>query len=80
MGKFKELLASDSELVMRPVREFLGFDSESGWVTLEDKEGNPYRVNIAEKIARILLEQSVRNLSKKLFLNLILTTRLMKKP
>lgn len=50
MGKFKELLASDSELVMRPVREFLGLDSESGWVTLEDKEGNPYRVNIAEKI------------------------------
>ena len=50
MGKFKEFLASDSELVMRPIREFLGFDSESGWVTLEDKEGNPYRVNIAEKI------------------------------
>ena len=50
MGKFKEFLASDSELVMRPVREFLGLDSESGWVTLEDKEGNPYRVNIAEKI------------------------------
>lgn len=50
MGKFKEFLASDSELVMRPVREFLGLDSESGWVTLEDKEGNPYHVNIAEKI------------------------------
>ena len=46
----KELLASDSELVMRPLREFLGFDSESGWVTMEDKEGNPYHVNIAEKI------------------------------
>lgn len=50
MGRFKELLASDSELVMRSVRESLGLDSESGWVTLEDKEGNPYRVNIAEKI------------------------------
>lgn len=46
----KELLASDSELVMRPLREFLGCDSESGWVTMEDKEGNPYHVNIAEKI------------------------------
>lgn len=46
----EELLASDSELVMRPLREFLGFDSESGWVTMEDKEGNPYHVNIAEKI------------------------------
>lgn len=50
MGRFRELLASDSELVMKPVREFLGLDSESGWVTLEDKEGNPYHVNIAEKI------------------------------
>lgn len=50
MGRFKELLASDSELTMKPIREFLGLDSESGWVTLEDKEGNPYHVNIAEKI------------------------------
>lgn len=50
MGRLKEFLANDSELVMRPIREFLGLDSESGWVTLEDKEGNPYHVNIAEKI------------------------------
>lgn len=50
MGRLKEFLANDSELVMRPIREFLGVDSESGWVTLEDKEGNPYHVNIAEKI------------------------------
>ena len=50
MGRFRELLASDSELTMKPIREFLGLDSESGWVTLEDKEGNPYHVNIAEKI------------------------------
>lgn len=55
MGRFRELLASDSELVMRPIREFLGFDSEnkteSGWATLYDNEGAPYRVHIEEKVA-----------------------------
>lgn len=62
----KELLASDSELVMRPLREFLGFDSESGWVTMEDKEGNPYHVNIAEKIEsakEIKAEKQVKDMS-----------------
>lgn len=55
MGKFKEFLASDSELTMKPIREFLGFDSEkkteSGWATLYDNEGAPYRVHIEEKVA-----------------------------
>lgn len=55
MGKFKEFLASDNELTMRPIRDFLGFDSEkkteSGWATLYDNEGAPYRVHIEEKVA-----------------------------
>lgn len=55
MGRFRELLASDSELTMKPIREFLGFDSEnkteSGWATLYDNEGAPYRVHIEEKVA-----------------------------
>lgn len=62
----KELLASDSELVMRPLREFLGFDSESGWVTMEDKESNPYHVNIAEKIESVKekkAEKQVKDMS-----------------
>ena len=68
MGKFKEFLASDSELVMRPIREFLGFDSEkkteSGWATLYDNEGAPYRVHIEEKVAEAAARKAEKEAQK----------------
>lgn len=72
MGRFRELLASDSELTMKPIREFLGFDSEnkteSGWATLYDNEGAPYRVHIEEKVAEAAArkaEKEAQNRRKK---------------
>lgn len=68
MGKFKEFLASDSELTMRPIREFLGFDSEkrteSGWATLYDNEGAPYRVHIEEKVAEAAARKAEKEAQK----------------
>lgn len=68
MEKFGELLASDSELVMKPIREFLGFDSEkkteSGWATLYDNEGAPYRVHIEEKVAEAAARKAEKEAQK----------------
>lgn len=68
MGKFKEFLASDSELTMKPIREFLGFDSEkkteSGWATLYDNEGAPYRVHIEEKVAEAAVRKAEKEAQK----------------
>lgn len=48
-----DLLANDSVLKSKPLGVILGLDkeTESGWATMYNNEGDTYRVHIAEKVA-----------------------------
>lgn len=48
-----DLLANDSVSKSKPLGVILGFDkeTETGWATMYNSEGDTYRVHIAEKVA-----------------------------